>query len=110
MGGTDEFVAHLQDRLRPLGPLHTARFFGGTEFKLHGCQFAMVMAGSLYFAVDDRTRPAYELLGAKPFAYDTRRGQVEVRRYYDVPGEVLEDDQLLCQWARGALHAGALRG
>jgi DNA transformation protein and related proteins len=106
MARPDEYVTHLIDLLRPLGPVQTARFFGGTSLKLHGRQFAMLMAARLYFVVDDRTRPRYEQAGSGCFSYLTKKGLVDVRKYYEVPGEVQDDARMLVAWAREAASAG----
>ena len=58
----------------------------------------------LYFKVDDLNRPSYQALGMPCFKpYES--GQ-EMRSYYRVPDEVLEDDLLLRQWALEAIAAG----
>jgi len=52
MAQPDEFTAHVVDMLRLIGPVQTARFFGGLALKLHGRQFGMLMNRRLYFVVD----------------------------------------------------------
>lgn len=99
----DEYLAHLLDLLRPLGSIQTARFFGSAALKLNGHPFAMVMEGHLYFAVDDETRSRYEAMGSRSFSYATKKGRVDVRRYFEVPVEVQEDGGALCAWALRAL-------
>lgn len=105
MPRADEYLAHLLDLLGPIGPVQTARFFGGVAMKLNGRQFAMVMDGRLYFVVSDATRTHYKAAGSKPFSYATKNGRVEVRRYFEVPAGVQEDADELCAWARKALVA-----
>ena len=105
MARLDEYAAHLLDLLQPIGPVQTARFFGGIALKLHGRQFGMAMNGRLYFVVDDRTRPGYEQAGSKPFSYVTKKARVDVRRYFEVPDNVQEDPLALLAWARDALHS-----
>lgn len=105
MAQSDEYTTHLMDMLRPLGPVQTARFFGGLALKLHGRQFGMVMNRRLYFVVDDRTRPNFERAGSEPFSYATKKGRVDVRRYFEVPADVQEDRLELRAWASDALSA-----
>lgn len=105
----DGYVAHLLELLQPLGPVGTARFFGGVALKLHDRQFGMVMQGRLYFVVDDRTRPRYEGAGAEPFSYATKKGRVDVPRYFEVPGGVHDDDALFRAWASDAVAAAGSR-
>ncbi len=103
MARPDSYTAHLLELLRPIGPVQTARFFGGVALKLHGRQFGMVMNGRLYFVVDDRTRPGYEQAGSKPFSYATKKARVDVRRYFEVPADAQEDPLALRAGAREAL-------
>lgn len=102
MPHADQYVCHLLDLLRPLGPIQTARFFGGVALKLSGRQFAMVMDGRLYFVVDATARAQYAAAGSKPFSYATKNGRVEVLRYFEAPADVQEDADGLRAWAREA--------
>lgn len=103
MSASPEFVAHVTERLAPLGPLTHGQFFGGHAFKHRGIQFAMVMGNTLYFCVNEATRPSYVAAGAQPFAYTTKNGRVEVRKYFSVPEKVLEGFDQLLAWAREAI-------
>lgn len=105
MPRAEEYLAHLLDLLHPIGPVRTARFFGGVAMRLNGRQFAMVMDGRLYFAVNDVTSARYEAAGSTAFSYATKKGRVDVRRYREVPIGVQEDAVALCAWAREAAVA-----
>ena len=98
-----EFAQFVHGQLADLGEVSYGRFFGGVGFKLGDVQFAMCMSDTLYFVVDDATRAQYVALGAKPFQYGTAKGARLVQRYYEVPGEVLEDRDALTQWAQAAV-------
>lgn len=63
----------------------------------------MIMGNTLYFCVNDRTRPRYEQAGMSPFAYNTRKGRVQVRRYYAVPEDLFEAPDALIERAREAI-------
>lgn len=65
-------------------------------------QFAFVMGTSIYFAVDDATRPAYQASGSRPFLYETRDGVKVVEAYYRLPRVILNDKAALIEWARRA--------
>ena len=67
-------------------------------------QFAMIMGNSLYFVVDDSTRPKYERAGMEPFSYITKKGRVHVRRYFELPEDVLTDSEELKAWAHESIH------
>ena len=100
-----QFVDFIVDRLSGIDGITTNRFFGGTGLSAHATQFAMVMGGSLYFVVDKDTRPRYEKLGSTCFAYDTKARRVQVRKYFEVPIEIIEDHEALAVLAREAVLA-----
>ena len=64
----------------------------------------MIIRGTLYFVVDDSTRPKYVERGSHCFSYDTRKRRVEVKRYYSVPADVVEDADLLTMLARESIR------
>lgn len=105
MSASPEFVAYVNEQFAPLGPLSNAKFFGGHAFKRHGIQFAMVMDNTLYFCVNERTRAMYVQRGSMPFSYATKKGRVEVRKYFSAPEEVLENREELLRWAKQAIEA-----
>ena len=67
MSATTEYTQYVLERLEPIGPLRVSRFFGGVGIYSGSAQFAMIMGNSLYFVVDDSTRPKYEKAGMQPF-------------------------------------------
>lgn len=103
MSGSRESARHFADLLAPLGSVTLHRFFGGWGLSLRGTQFAMVM-DTLYFCVDDRTRPAYVAAGSEPFSYAAGGRRVEVRRYYRAAPDTLDDEDALGGLARDALR------
>jgi DNA transformation protein and related proteins len=104
---TDEFVEYVMDLLAPVSGLRKARFFGGIGISAGSVQFAMIMEDTLYFVVDDGTRPKYEEMGSSCFSYSTRKRRVDVRRYYEVPGEILEDQERLLALAGESMKIAA---
>jgi DNA transformation protein len=103
----DEFGEYVLDLLSPLGDIELRRFFGGKALVADATQFAMIMGSTLYFVVDDTTRPDYEEAGSEPFSYATMKGRVKVRRYYEVPEEILDNGSELLAWAEEALTVAA---
>lgn len=97
----------IADRIETLGPVTVGRFFSGAGLAAGGVLFAFVVKGSLYFRVDDETRAAFEAMGSAPFGYARRTRSVTVPAYYVVPDEVMEDADLLGQWAVDAHRAAA---
>ena len=101
---SSEFKEHILDLLEPIGSLEAKRFFGGVGLSTGFVQFAMLMGDSLFFVVDDATRVQYEHAGMPPFSYMTKKGRVQVRRYYEVPEDILADPEQLQIWAKEAIR------
>lgn len=102
---SSEFAAYVMDLLMPLGELKAGKFFGGFGFKIGTKQFAMIMENTLYFCVNDESRPKYEALGMLPFSYLTKKSRIQVRKYYSVPTELFEDQEKLLEWANEAVRS-----
>jgi DNA transformation protein and related proteins len=98
-----EFEAYILDSLKRVGSVKTGRFFGGIGFSCNSLQFAMMMEERLYFVVDDNTRKIYEAVGMQAFSYATKKGRIQVRRYFEVPEEVLDNPEQLEHWAKEAI-------
>lgn len=63
------------------------------------------MGNSLYFAVDSLTRPAYEKFGSGCFSYETKKGRVNVNRYFEVPAQAIEEPAQLVALAAESIEA-----
>lgn len=100
-------LEYIAEQLAPIGAIKTGRFFGGVGLKAGHIQFGMLMGGSLYFVVDDSTRPMYERAGSQCFSYATKKGAVQVRRYYEVPPELVEEAPALQALARESIRVAA---
>ena len=99
-----EYTEYVLELLAPIGPVQTGRFFGGVGISNGAGQFAMIMGNSLYFAVDEDTRTKYEKGGMPAFSYLTKKGRVQVRKYFELPEDVLTDPEQLRLWANEAMH------
>jgi DNA transformation protein len=75
--------------------------FGGVGVYAADVFFALMDDDTLYFKVDDVTRPQFEDRGMGPFRPYGERG--EVMQYYQLPAEVLEDSGELGVWAGAAI-------
>lgn len=102
--GASDYVDFVLEQLEPIRELTSSRFFGGVGLSARAVQFAMIMGNSLYFVVDDETRPKYEKMGSSCFSYRTRKGSVDVKKYYEVPGDLLEDRERLLDLARESIE------
>lgn len=107
MAGDSDFVAYVQDCLAQagLGPVMRERLFSGSGFRIDGEMFAVILRGTLYFVVDDQTRPRFEVAGMGPFTYARKTETRVVPRWYELPEDVLLDNDELRDWMREALAA-----
>lgn len=105
MNQVSEYANYLFEQFEALGGLQMKRMFGGVCFTQYGLAFAIMPNSELYFVTDDTTRPHYEHYGMSCFAYDTKKGRVQVKRYFAVPEQVLADSDLLLAWAKVAIQA-----
>ncbi|MDQ0572355.1 DNA transformation protein [Variovorax paradoxus] len=99
-----QFIDFIVDRLSGIPRIAKTRFFGGTGLSADATQFAMIMGSTVYFVVNNNTRPKYEKLGSHCFAYNTKARRVQVRKYFEVPIEVIEDHEALVELAREAVR------
>jgi DNA transformation protein len=99
---TPSYRQYVIDQLSPAVPDISARgMFGGVGLYARDLFFALIDDDVLYFKVDGENRPAFEARGMGPFM-PFGPGK-EVMQYYEVPGDVLEDAELLGAWAEAAI-------
>lgn len=96
-----DFQAYLHDQFAPFGPIAIRRMFGGAGIFRDGLMFGLIADESLYLKVDDSNRADFEHAGMRPFTY-TRKSKPASLGYYEVPADILEDPQELCDWAERA--------
>ena len=97
-------MAYVMEQLGSLRGVETGRFFGGVELKFGDRLFGMIMGNMLYFVVDETTRPAYQDMGSRCFSYSTKRGRVDVHRFYEVPADMLEDSEACVVLAKQSIE------
>jgi DNA transformation protein and related proteins len=102
-----DFVAYVQDCMAAtgMGPVQNERLFGGHGFRIDGEMFAVILRGTLFFVVDDQSRPRFEAAGMGPFTYARKSETRVVPRWYELPEDVLLDADDLRDWMRDALAA-----
>lgn len=108
---SQEYLDYVLDQLKLLGPVQARRMFGGAGIYLNSVIFAIIADDVLYFKVNETNRPEYEAAGTGPF--QPYGDSSFVMSYYEVPADVLEDEEQLVRWARKALAAArakAVRG
>jgi DNA transformation protein and related proteins len=75
--------------------------FGGVGIYAAELFFALLDDDTLYFKVDDTSRPQFKDRGMAPFRPYGEEG--EVMQYYEVPADVLEDPEELRAWVEAAI-------
>jgi len=100
------FRTFVEDQIGRVVPVRTRRMFGGLGLYSDGLFFGIVDDDTLYFKVDDATRPRYEEAGSA--AFDPMGSPMN--GYWRVPAGVLEDVDRLAEWAREALEVANRAG
>ena len=98
---SQEFQDYVTDQLSVAGSILPKRMFGGVGLYADGIFFALIANDILYQKVDDTNRQDYKSAGMdafRPYPDKTRSMQ-----YYEVPVDVLEDQQELLAWARKSI-------
>lgn len=95
-----EYRAFVEDQLGRVMPVRSRRMFGGLGFYSGDRFFAIADDDVLYFKVDDETRPRYEQRRMRPF----NPMGTPMNGYWQVPVEVLEDADVLREWAEEAVE------
>jgi len=102
MAVSPSFKAFVVEQLGRVTPDIRARnMFGSVGIYAGDAFFALIDDDTLYFKVDDTTRPAYTALGMEPFRPFGEDGAA--MQYYRVAEELLEDPQALTSWVADAV-------
>jgi DNA transformation protein len=108
MAVSASYRAFVLERLGLVAPVKAKSMFGGVGLYAEGLFFALLDDDRLYFKVDATTRPDFEAKGMGPF--DPFKDGRVMNGYWELPGEVLEEDDLLASWMRRALGVAAKAG
>jgi DNA transformation protein len=108
MAVSSSFLEYVLGQLTGVRAVSHRRMFGGVGLYSDAVFFAVMDNDTLFFKVDDVTRPAYTKRRMPPFA--PIPGQAPMQGYYQVPPSVLEDADELAAWASQAIQVGAAAG
>jgi DNA transformation protein len=97
------FKDFVLDQLAALPGLEARAMFGGHGLYGGEVFFGVLFKGRLYFKTTTSTRVEYARRGMKPFRPSDKQS---LKRYYEVPAEILESREALVEWARQAIAAG----
>ena len=99
---SDGYCTFIIDALsRSLPDIRTRKMFGGVGVYSGDLFFALLDDDTLYFKVDDETRPDFEAIGMGPFRPFGEDG--ETMQYYEVSADLIEDSDALAVWAERAI-------
>jgi DNA transformation protein and related proteins len=102
------FRDFVLDQLSALGDVRSRPMFGGVGLYLDEYFFGLLADDTLFLKVDDGNRPEFVKAGSRPFKPYAHRPAT--MQYYDVPLRVLEDADVLIEWAKGAVAAARRKG
>jgi DNA transformation protein and related proteins len=110
-GGSDDgkmmdrknFECGELDRVSELGEITFRPLFGGHGIYWNDVIFGIQFRGRLHFKVDDQSKHEYLARGMGPFRPNERQ---TLKSYFEVPPEVLDDQEVLLSWAREAIRVG----
>ncbi len=101
------FPAFVLEQLAPLKTVTAQKMFGGVGFRFQGAFFGIISSESkLYFRTNEDTRAKYDALKMSAFMPG---GKSTMSQYLEVPGDILENDELLSEWAREAAATQAVK-
>ena len=100
MAVSAEFRDYVLDQLRAVTPVTSRAMFGGVGIYSGGTFFALIAEDVVYFKADAATRPAFEERGSKAFR---PYGDKVSMSYFELPADVLEDEDELRTWTRDAI-------
>jgi len=95
---TTGYIDYILDLLSPFGRIKVRKMFSSYGVYKDGVFFALVVDDVVYFKVDDTNRSAYQKRGSKPFSYTRKDGKIVAMSYWEVPANILEDQQQLAKW------------
>ena len=90
----------MLDQLSGLHGVTCRAMFGGYGLYQGETFLGIIHKGRLYFKIGKATLPAYRAKGMKPFRPNSKQ---TLKTYYEVPVEVIEDQEELTVWARQAV-------
>jgi DNA transformation protein len=100
---SDEFVDYVIDQLSAWGEVSARKMFGGAGLYRDGTMFALIADDVAYLKVDDSNREDFVEAGSLPFNPYPDKVKTTVMSYYEIPADVLENPDLLAEWAERSL-------
>lgn len=106
MSVSEGYQTYVIDQLNRVEPVTARRMFGGVGLYSRGLFFGLMDDDVTYLKVDDLTRGRFEAAGMGPFRPFPDQPEA-VMQYYELPGDALEDVEVLQGWVREAVGVAA---
>jgi len=90
------FPDFVIDQLNELGGVTLKAMFGGHGIYKDGKFFGIIHKERLYFKTNEATNKKYQDAG---MIFFTPNKKQKLKNYYEVPPDVLEDSDILKEWA-----------
>ena len=105
MAVSEDFKNYVIDQLSGIENVEVKKLFGGIGFFKEGLMFGMIGGDKFRLKVDEHNQADYEDKGMQPLF---SKGKKKGMPYWEVPAEVLENQDLLMEWGMEA-YAAAVR-
>ncbi len=99
-----EFCDHMLDLLSHIDGISARAMFGGFGLYKGGVMFALIADDVLYYKTGPNNQPDFEDAGSEPFTYGGKSKPIQMS-YWQVPEDVLENQDDLQQWTLKAYDA-----
>lgn len=108
MSVSDSYLQYVLEQLAGLRGVSSRRMFGGVALYTGSAIFAILDNDQVFFRVDDVTRPEFKARGSA--AWDPMPGREKpTQGYYELPAEILDDRDVLVDWAGRAIKIAQAR-
>lgn len=103
MATDPEFLNHVHDLFAGLGPIRTARMFGGTGLYIDDAMFAMIFDDAIYMKADKPLAAEYDAAGSEQFQYVTKAGTRNIPGLMSLPDSAMDDPSEALFWAQKSM-------
>lgn len=100
---SQQFANYVLEQSERVTLVTARRMFAGMGVYGDGLFFAILHDDAVYFKVDDGSHADFERAGMRPFRPYAERAVT--MQYYELPVEVLEDEEALLAWVKKSIEA-----
>ncbi len=104
----NHYVEYILELLTTFGNVTAKRMFGGYGIYKEKIIFALIADNELYFKVDATNRNDYKLHNSTQLIFESK-GKKLAMPYWKVPIEILENEDMLIQFAEKSYNISLLK-